>query len=510
MNNLLLDLIGMGNQCGTSGSTQTKESAGTGAKQGDFLSILTDVLSGSENQEVLVRKLKDLHESGEPGLAYVMTSISNMLLSMARVAPETMTVEGEVTPTGVATGGDTSGLTITAVPHKGMKDLNAWLEQMHYWALQGGLIDEKSEKAGNVSADGAKRSLVEEVQDESDLVKAWQEKQEKMDKLFSIFRGEPQVGAEGSKTFLDDKIERTPVQIASVMDLQQALGKKEDNPESQLIQTRDMPAMGEMLTKAMVERNALFLKALLDTGSTDHRKDSGKGINTGEDTGIETLIKPGENRGQNAVNPAFGFEGDPGGKGGEGSGPDRQTLILQAAKKYKEHVSGTGDLKANSDQETVSGLSREKSPHIPLGDPFRSSVFQVKDNNITFEKGSFTQFLTDRIEKMVEQFSSKSSPMDMVVRLKLDDRETLLVGLRQEGHKVLVDVKASNDGLASLLQAHREDISRHLQEKNIFASIFVQPDGEKNFQRQNQQGREEEESQKEPKVSFLDILETTV
>jgi hypothetical protein len=128
---------------------------------------------------------------------------------------------------------------------------------------------------------------------------------------------------------------------------------------------------------------------------------------------------------------------------------------------------------------------------------------------MTFEKGSFTSFVTDRIEKIVEQFSSRNSRMDMVVRLKLDDKETLLVSLRHEGQKVIVDVKASNDGLVNLLQAHKDEIARHLEDKNIFTNIFVQPDGEKNSERQNQRGNKKEDRKQEANTSFLSTLEAT-
>jgi len=65
--------------------------------------------------------------------------------------------------------------------------------------------------------------------------------------------------------------------------------------------------------------------------------------------------------------------------------------------------------------------------------------------------------------------------MDMVVRLKLDDTETLLVGLRHEGQKVIVDVKASNDGLVNLLQAHKDDIARHLKTKTYLPTYLYNP-----------------------------------
>jgi hypothetical protein len=74
---------------------------------------------------------------------------------------------------------------------------------------------------------------------------------------------------------------------------------------------------------------------------------------------------------------------------------------------------------------------------------------------------------------------------------------------------VIVDVKASNDGLVNLLQAHKDDIARHLEDKNIFTNIFVQPDGERNFERQNQRENKKEDSKQEANTSFVNILEAT-
>jgi hypothetical protein len=51
MDNLFINLIGMGNQGGTTGSTSLKESTGTESNQIGFSSILTNILSGSDNQE---------------------------------------------------------------------------------------------------------------------------------------------------------------------------------------------------------------------------------------------------------------------------------------------------------------------------------------------------------------------------------------------------------------------------------------------------------------------------
>jgi len=76
-------------------------------------------------------------------------------------------------------------------------------------------------------------------------------------------------------------------------------------------------------------------------------------------------------------------------RGGQKPEAEAQTLILNAAKKYKEHVTGTDELKANADSDITNVSTKRSSVELPQGDTFRSNIFQVKDNNMTFEKGSF-------------------------------------------------------------------------------------------------------------------------
>jgi len=91
MDDLLINSIGMGKQGSAAGTASLKESTGAESKQKDFLSILTNIISGSDSQESLLKKLKEIHESGEPGLAYVMSSISNLLSSIVPPGTEEIT-----------------------------------------------------------------------------------------------------------------------------------------------------------------------------------------------------------------------------------------------------------------------------------------------------------------------------------------------------------------------------------------------------------------------------------
>jgi hypothetical protein len=481
MDDLLINSIGMGKQGSAAGTASLKESTGTESKQKDFLSILTNIISGSDSQESLLKKLKEIHESGEPGLAYVMSSISNLLSSI--VPPGTEEITDKVS--------------------KGMKDQNGWLEQMNYSALQGILTDAKSEKAYEVSSDKNVEGSTKESQAEIDQVMTFQKE---MMRLLASLKGESELTNGKEKAPLSD----TTVNNAIAINLQQQLLKERQNADSDFIQvSQKTPVNAEILTREVLEKNAGFLRALLEKGGQANREDSTKGNNPSESKSFDGALKPGEARTQNMVSALFLDEQGIDERGGEKPEAKAQALILNAAKKYKEHVTGTDELKANADSDIMNISTKRSSVEMPQGDTFRSNIFQVKDNNMTFEKGSFTSFVNDRIEKIVEQFSSRNSQMDMVVRLKLDDTETLLVGLRHEGQKVIVDVKASNDGLVNLLQAHKDDIARNLQDKNIFTNIFVQPDGERNFERQNQRENKKEDSKQEANTSFVNILEAT-
>jgi hypothetical protein len=483
MDDLLINSIGMGKQGSAAGTASLKESTGTESKQKDFLSILTNIISGSDSQESLLKKLKEIHESGEPGLAYVMSSISNLLSSI--VPPETEEITDTVS--------------------KGMKDQNGWLEQMNYSALQGILIDAKSEKAYGASLVRSGEGPTKEGQAEIDQVMTFQKE---MMRLLAFLKGEPELTTGKEKAPFSD----TTVNNTIAINLQQQLLKERQNADSDFIQvSQKTPVNAEILTREILEKNAGFLRALLEKGGQANREDSTKENNPSESKGFDGALKPGEARTQNMVSALFLDEQGLDERGGQKpeAKAQAQALIVNAAKKYKEHVIGTDELKANADSDITNVSTKRSSVELPQGDTFRSNVFQVKDNNLTFEKGSFTSFVTDRIEKIIEQFSGRNSQMDMVVRLKLDDTETLLVGLRHEGQKVIVDVKASNDGLVNLLQAHKDDIARNLQDKNIFTNIFVQPDGERNFERQNQRENKKEDSKQEANASFVRILEAT-
>ncbi|MCX5813512.1 MAG: hypothetical protein NT178_13360 [Proteobacteria bacterium] len=144
-------------------------------------------------------------------------------------------------------------------------------------------------------------------------------------------------------------------------------------------------------------------------------------------------------------------------------------------------------------------------------DHFENALVQETQRHNSVKEASFTSVMTEKIEKIVEQYSAKGASMDMIVRLKINDKDTLLVGLRNEGQRVIVDIKTANGGLINILQTNKDDIMRSLEEKNVYTNIFVDPDGNGSFdkreaKRENQRNPKETAKQKD----FVEFLETSV
>jgi hypothetical protein len=129
-----------------------------------------------------------------------------------------------------------------------------------------------------------------------------------------------------------------------------------------------------------------------------------------------------------------------------------------------------------------------------------------KEAGKVLEKAPFISIMTDRIEKIVEQYAGKSVSMDMVVRLKIDEKETILVGLKEQGQRVAVEVKTTNAGMGTFLQSQKEEITRQLEGKNIYANIYVDVQNE-NREKRDQRDHQKKRSDGQEKEDFVGFLE---
>jgi|GEM_PF-1194285 len=536
MDNVLINLIGMGTQSGVQGTTSRAESSGIESNQKSFLNILKNILSENENQQTLLTTLNEMQESGESSLAVVMSSISQILLSMippgemntlceapGQKIPDSQILLSMIPPGEMNTLCEAPGQKIpeitgekidqdeveNAIRQNETKKMSSWLEQMNFSAFQEILTHKKSGLTENISGDTIVSNVSKEGAPtiEEEHIKAFQEE---MIRLFSYLNGKSEMPITNNNVLLKNIIEDIPIQNIPVIPIQRTIIKENSNTENNTTNAINASGAADFSSKEIVEKNAFFLHEILGKERKVHRDENiGKDNSLQENKSIDELFKSNEKLAQNMTQQSFGDEQGFDEKGGDSAKNGLHTLIFNATKKYKEHLSEVQELKTAPDTEITNMPAQKITGDVPQSDSFKANILQVKDNNMTFERGSFTSFVTDRIEKIVEQFSSRASQMDMIVRLKLDDKETLLVGLKHDGQKIIVDVKASNDGLVNLIQTHKDDIARHLEDKNIFTHIFVQPDGERNSERQNRQQNKKEERKKEADTAFINILEAT-
>jgi hypothetical protein len=263
------------------------------------------------------------------------------------------------------------------------------------------------------------------------------------------------------------------------------------------------------LIKQSMEKNVEGTRTLAERGGQAENRNGTTGNETGKEREQESGFLHDQTNARNATNLSFGYEIEGDETKAADSGRVLDALMLRnAAKKYGMLTEETGKTNDKRDSEKVDGLLKSSGQDMSQGNSLKADVVQAKEDARVFEKGSFSSFIADRVEKVVEQYSTRNSSMDTVVRLKLDDKETLTVGLKHEGQNVVVEVKASNEGLANLLQGHKEDITRHLEDKNIFARMYVEADGENGYNRRNQQDGKRGDGRKEERTSFTTIFET--
>ncbi|MGD0236852.1 MAG: hypothetical protein ABSC55_20260 [Syntrophorhabdales bacterium] len=118
---------------------------------------------------------------------------------------------------------------------------------------------------------------------------------------------------------------------------------------------------------------------------------------------------------------------------------------------------------------------------------------------------SFGSIVTDRLAAMAEQVGSREKPLDITLRLKMEGGESLLVGLRDQAGKIVVQVRSADEHMVSLLESQKDAIVRHLEAKQISSSISVSPiegDGAK------RQGREQPKNtwgrQQQPSTPYVE------
>ena len=150
-------------------------------------------------------------------------------------------------------------------------------------------------------------------------------------------------------------------------------------------------------------------------------------------------------------------------------------IIIRVADKEDPDVKNdTGEGPANDNSLILQGNARQ------MGGEHKSEPHAVA-------KHDFSAMMIDKIEKITEHYAGKNPGMDMTVKLKISDNETILVGLRDEGTSVTVEVKTANENTLNFIQSQKNDLVKNLEDKHIMTTIHV--DIDQDAQRQHEQGK---------------------
>ena len=147
---------------------------------------------------------------------------------------------------------------------------------------------------------------------------------------------------------------------------------------------------------------------------------------------------------------------------------------------------------SGSEREIDLLLKRDMSSAVSHEDSLKANGYEVKESS-SVDRGQFAQAVTERIDKIVEQNARRDPSADMTVRLRIDDKGMLFVGLKEEGQKIMVELRSPNQGLMSLLQTNKESIVRTLEQKNVYTTISVDP-----IDREDSSGRQKREERRDP------------
>jgi hypothetical protein len=137
-----------------------------------------------------------------------------------------------------------------------------------------------------------------------------------------------------------------------------------------------------------------------------------------------------------------------------------------------------------------------------------TSIQSSPERGKSLDSKTLVTTMSDRIAKFVDQQKGKLTNSEMVMRLKVGDDETVLLGLRDGGQRVVVEIKSASEGIMALLQSQKEEIGRHLESRNIQATIFIDPNSEGNDPRkQNKRQSRRQSGQDRKQQGFIEFLE---
>ena len=309
MDSLLINLIGIGAHGGPASNASPKEDSGT---QKSFFEVLKAAISEGSSKTSFLNKLDEIGGSGESNLANVMSSISNMLLSMippAMVpsvpASETLDAGGQETSEMVEDAMDTGqeGLSSAGKQIK-VKELCSLLEHANLSALQEGLSDEKPDTIDHETINRISAGIVKEGETETEE-EQFMAFQEEMIKLLSFLKGKPELSGENNKSSAQGELGKAIVQSTPIINLQQTALKVDSNTDSTVTQAQNIPIISELPIEEMMEKNISFLQANVQNRGKFDQDDGKKLDNNRNNEGMDGIFEPDQAFAKTTVKQSF-------------------------------------------------------------------------------------------------------------------------------------------------------------------------------------------------------------
>ena len=88
---------------------------------------------------------------------------------------------------------------------------------------------------------------------------------------------------------------------------------------------------------------------------------------------------------------------------------------------------------------------------------------------------SFGNVVANRLAAVAEQIGARERPLDITLRLNVEGGESLMVGLKEQAGKVVVQVRSADQNIVGFFESQKETIVRNLEAKQISSSISVSP-----------------------------------
>jgi hypothetical protein len=246
------------------------------------------------------------------------------------------------------------------------------------------------------------------------------------------------------------------------------------SPEGAGVQASTSPSVSAPVERLAAQdgQTAAFRVELSSTPSTDG--DTAK-------NGITLTIKaPLSIIG--GAHESAGAQGAPGVQGASGvvtaAAQDGQngngSAVLTIVKELTP-LTDAGSGTASGDDGTGREKSADKEQAYPLAPDGAASAANTsgqdqKTTGTTSASGSI-----ERFDRVVEQLAGTTGSHELTVRITLDNQSSLVLGLKDLGQTVTVDVRSSDQALIGLLQSQKDAIVQHLDGQDIRAQIVIDP-----------------------------------